>query len=81
MTDTAAAAQPTRGLSLARIESALPWIALGLVGLLLPLLDDSYIGVIAQRATFTANRQIWRRSALPWVDSISSIPAHDSQPR
>ena len=28
----------------------LSWIALGLVGLLLPLLDDSYIGVIAQRA-------------------------------
>jgi branched-chain amino acid transport system permease protein len=50
MTDTAAAAQPARALSLARIEGALPWIALGLVGLLLPLLDDSYIGVIAQRA-------------------------------
>jgi ABC-type branched-subunit amino acid transport system ATPase component/ABC-type branched-subunit amino acid transport system permease subunit len=50
MTDTAAPAQPARSLSLARIEGALPWIALGLVGLLLPLLDDSYIGVIAQRA-------------------------------
>jgi len=50
MTDTAAAAQPARALSLARIEGALPWIALGLLGLLLPLLDDSYIGVIAQRA-------------------------------
>ena len=50
MTDTAASAQPARALSLARIEGALPWIALGLVGLLLPLLDDSYIGVIAQRA-------------------------------
>ncbi len=50
MTDTAAPAQPARALSLARIEGALPWIALGLVGLLLPLLDDSYIGVIAQRA-------------------------------
>ena len=30
------------------------------------------LGVIAQRATFTARGQIWRRSALPWVDSISS---------
>jgi branched-chain amino acid transport system ATP-binding protein/branched-chain amino acid transport system permease protein len=50
MTDTAAPAQPARRPSLARIEGALPWIALGLVGLLLPLLDDSYIGVIAQRA-------------------------------
>ena len=39
------------------------------------------LGVIAQRATFSARGQIWRRSALPWVDSISLIPAHDSQPR
>jgi branched-chain amino acid transport system permease protein len=50
MTDTTATAQPARAFSLARIEGALPWIALGLVGLLLPLLDDSYVGVIAQRA-------------------------------
>jgi len=50
MTDTAAPAQPARALGLARIEGALPWVALGLAGLLLPLLDDSYIGVIAQRA-------------------------------
>ena len=35
---------------LRRIEGGLPWIALGLAGLLLPLLDDAYIGVIAQRA-------------------------------
>ncbi len=33
-----------------RFEGTLPWIALGLVGLLLPLTDDGYIGVIAQRA-------------------------------
>jgi branched-chain amino acid transport system permease protein len=33
-----------------RLEGWWPWIALGLVGLLLPLLDDSYIGRIAQRA-------------------------------
>src|SRR5258706_10898073 len=33
-----------------RLEGKLSWIALGLVGLLLPLLDDSYIGIIAQRA-------------------------------
>jgi branched-chain amino acid transport system permease protein len=50
MTDTIAPARPARALGFARIEGALPWIALGLVGLLLPLLDDSYIGVIAQRA-------------------------------
>ena len=50
MTDATAPVQPARALSLARIEGALPWIALGLAGLLLPLLGDSYIGVIAQRA-------------------------------
>src|SRR5437868_8582822 len=50
MTDATATAQPARPFSLARVEGALPWIALGLVGLLLPLLDDAYIGVIAQRA-------------------------------
>ena len=52
MTDTAASAQArARRLGLARqLEGKLSWIALGLVGLLLPLLDDSYIGVIAQRA-------------------------------
>ena len=32
------------------LEGSWSWIALGLVGLLLPLLDDSYFGVIAQRA-------------------------------
>jgi branched-chain amino acid transport system permease protein len=35
---------------LGRLEGSWSWIALGLTGLLLPLLDDSYIGVIAQRA-------------------------------
>ncbi|MCX7364912.1 MAG: branched-chain amino acid ABC transporter ATP-binding protein/permease [Alphaproteobacteria bacterium] len=50
MSDAASPAQPARASALARIEGALPWIALGLVGLLLPLLGDSYIGVIAQRA-------------------------------
>ena len=52
MTD-AAAPLPVRAAGasrLARLEAALPWIALGAVGLFLPLLDDSYIGVIAQRA-------------------------------
>jgi branched-chain amino acid transport system permease protein len=52
MTDTTAAAPGrTAGTSrLGRLEGKLSWILLGLVGLLLPLLDDSYIGVIAQRA-------------------------------
>src|SRR5450432_1194243 len=34
----------------ARFEVALPWLALAIAGIGLPLLDDSYIGVIAQRA-------------------------------
>ena len=47
--DTRPVATAARG-GLARFEAALPWLALGAVGLCLPLLDDSYIGVIAQRA-------------------------------
>ncbi|MPZ30485.1 MAG: ATP-binding cassette domain-containing protein [Rhodospirillales bacterium] len=49
MTDIAATA-PVRTSWLGRLEGKLSWILLGLVGLALPLLDDSYIGVIAQRA-------------------------------
>jgi branched-chain amino acid transport system permease protein len=33
-----------------RLESALPWLVLAAAGVGLPLLNDSYIGVIAQRA-------------------------------
>ena len=35
---------------LARVEAVLPWAALAVAGIGLPLLDDSYAGVIAQRA-------------------------------
>ncbi len=34
----------------ARLEIALPWLALAAAGMGLPLLDNSYVGVIAQRA-------------------------------
>src|SRR5258707_8910988 len=34
----------------ARLETSLPWLVLAAVGVGLPLLDDSYVGVIAQRA-------------------------------
>jgi branched-chain amino acid transport system permease protein len=34
----------------ARFETALPWLVLAAAGVGLPLLDDSYVGVIAQRA-------------------------------
>jgi branched-chain amino acid transport system permease protein len=48
---TASAPARTGGRSLlGRLEGSVSWILLGLAGLLLPLLDDSYIGVIAQRA-------------------------------
>jgi hypothetical protein len=33
------------------------------------------IGTITQRAAFAPQRQIWRRSALPWVDALASVPA------
>ena len=33
------------------------------------------IGTIAQRAAFLPRRQIWRRSALPWVDTLATVPA------
>jgi ABC-type branched-subunit amino acid transport system ATPase component/ABC-type branched-subunit amino acid transport system permease subunit len=42
--------RPTAPSRLARIEAALPWAALAVAGVGLPLLDDSYAGVIAQRA-------------------------------
>jgi branched-chain amino acid transport system permease protein len=52
MTDTAAPASTRHAGSgwLGRLEGKISWILLGLIGLLLPLLGDSYIGVIAQRA-------------------------------
>jgi ABC-type branched-subunit amino acid transport system ATPase component/ABC-type branched-subunit amino acid transport system permease subunit len=52
VTDTTAPASThAAGTSwLGRLEGKVSWILLGLAGLALPLLDDSYIGVIAQRA-------------------------------
>jgi branched-chain amino acid transport system permease protein len=52
MTDAAAPIPHRRATTswLGKLEGKLSWILLGLAGLLLPLLDDSYIGVIAQRA-------------------------------
>jgi hypothetical protein len=32
------------------------------------------IGTITQRAAFSPRRQIWRRSALAWVDEIAAVP-------
>ena len=33
------------------------------------------IGTITQRAAFTPQRQIWRRSALDWVFALTAVPA------
>ncbi len=33
------------------------------------------VGTITQRAAFTPQQQIWRRSALKWVDTLAAIPA------
>jgi hypothetical protein len=35
----------------------------------------SRAGTIRQRAQFLPRRQIWRRSALPWVDALGDVPA------
>jgi hypothetical protein len=37
------------------------------------------IGVLAQRAALTPSGQIWRRSALSWVDDIGSLPRQPKQ--
>ncbi len=53
MTEATASSPPARAAAagrFARLESAAGWIVLALVGVCLPLLGDSYIGVIAQRA-------------------------------
>jgi hypothetical protein len=33
------------------------------------------VGTITRRAAFAPRRQIWRRSALPWVDALATVPA------
>jgi hypothetical protein len=33
------------------------------------------VGTITQRAAFSPRRQIWRRSALGWVDALAAVPA------
>jgi hypothetical protein len=30
-----------------------------------------------QRAAFSPRRQIWRRSALAWVDELAKVPANE----
>lgn len=35
------------------------------------------IGTLAQHALLKPYRQIWRRSALPWVDRLADVPGRD----
>src|ERR1044072_2105011 len=54
MTEAAAPIRTRAGTStgwLGRLEGKISWILLGLAGLLLPLLDDSYMGAIATRGS------------------------------
>ena len=37
------------------------------------------VGNLRQRALLRPALQIWRRSALPWVDSLSSVPGCQEQ--
>jgi hypothetical protein len=37
------------------------------------------IGTITQRAAFSPRRQIWRGSALSWIDALASVPATEKQ--
>ena len=51
--DATASSPPARATAagwFARLEGALPWLALAVIGVGLPLFDDSYVGRIAQRA-------------------------------
>jgi hypothetical protein len=32
------------------------------------------VGTITQRSALSPRRQIWRRSALPWVDRLAEVP-------
>ena len=37
------------------------------------------VGVIAQRASFTATQQIWCRSALPWTAWVAGLERREGQ--
>jgi hypothetical protein len=37
------------------------------------------VGTIDQRAAFSPRRQIWRRSALAWVDALAAVPASQKE--
>jgi hypothetical protein len=45
-----------------------------------PLVFNLRLGTVRQRAALSPRAQIWCRSALPWVNGLSSVPQHAKQP-
>ena len=45
-----------------------------------PLVFNLRLGTVRQRAALSPRAQLWCRSALPWVNGLSSIPQHAKQP-
>jgi hypothetical protein len=45
-----------------------------------PLVFNLRLGTVRQRAALAPRAQIWCRSALPWVNGLSSVPQHAKQP-
>lgn len=45
-----------------------------------PLVFNLRLGTVRQRAALSPRAQIWCRSALPWVNALSSVPQHAKQP-
>lgn len=45
-----------------------------------PLVFNLRLGTVRQRAALSPRVQLWCRSALPWVNGLSSVPQHAKQP-
>jgi len=45
-----------------------------------PTVFNVRIGTMRQRAALAPRAQLWCRSALPWVNGLSSVPQHAKQP-
>lgn len=45
-----------------------------------PLVFNLRLGTVRQRAALSPRAQLWCRSALPWVNGLSSVPQHAKQP-
>lgn len=46
-----------------------------------PLVFNLRLGTVRQRAALSPRAQLWCRSALPWVNGLSSVPQHAKQPK